>query len=222
MISVRRLVFEYPRSGYRLQVDSLDIPRDARVAIIGPSGAGKTTLLNLLTGILPADEGDIRVEDTRLSDLADAARRDFRLSRVGFVFQDFALVDYLTVLDNIVHPYRIGRALRLDRETLANGRDLATALGLGEKLRRYPAQLSHGERQRCAIGRALIAKPQIIAADEPTGNLDPENKAHIFGLLFKQAQAFGAVLLAVTHDRDLLSDFDQVIELTAAGAVSVR
>lgn len=222
MISVSRLMFAYPRSNYRLQVESLDIPREAKVAIVGPSGAGKTTLLNLLTGILPVNDGDISVEGTRLSGLADAARRDFRLGHVGFVFQDFALVDYLTVLDNIVHPYRIGRALQFNRETLASGRELATSLGLGDKLRRYPAELSHGERQRCAIGRALIARPRIIAADEPTGNLDPENKAHIFSLLFKQAEAFRAVLLAVTHDRDLLTGFDQIIELSASGTVSIR
>ena len=139
-------------------------------------------------------------------------RRDFRIRNIGFVFQDFELLDYLNVLDNILHPYRITAALRLDRTVRERAEGLAERLGVGDKLKRRADDLSQGEKQRVAICRALLPGPRLILADEATGNLDPRNKARILELLFDSVAAHGATLLAVTHDHELLPRFDRVVD----------
>ena len=144
--------------------------------MIGPSGSGKTTLLNLVSGILTPEQGSVRCGDSEVSALGDAARRDFRITRIGFVFQDFELLDYLNVLDNVLHPYRITNALKLTREVRERAGDLLQQMGLGNKLMRGVERLSQGEKQRVAICRALLPSPQLVLADEATGNLDPRNK----------------------------------------------
>jgi putative ABC transport system ATP-binding protein len=212
MIGVRSLGFRYPGGGFRLSVPALEVESGEKVAVIGPSGSGKTTLLNLIAGIEVPERGEIRVDGERIDGLGDAARRDFRITRVGFVFQDFELLDYLSVLDNILHPYRITGALRLTREVRGRAADLARRLGIGDKLRRFAADLSQGEKQRAAICRALLPRPRLILADEATGNLDPENKSHILDLLFASVLREDATLLAVTHDHELLPRFDRVVD----------
>jgi len=142
----------------------------------------------------------------------DTARRDFRITSIGFVFQDFELLDYLSVFDNIVHPYRITGALKLDRKVRERARELAGKMGIGGYLERHPDDLSQGERQRAAICRALLPHPKLILADEATGNLDPENKERILDLLFAAVEEHGASLLAVTHDHELLPRFDRVVD----------
>ncbi|MDH3935267.1 MAG: ATP-binding cassette domain-containing protein, partial [Gammaproteobacteria bacterium] len=149
---------------------------------------------------------------TEVSALADAARRDFRISTIGFVFQDFELLDYLNVLDNILHPYRITQALHLTAAVRARAESLAGQLGIADKLRRGVEQLSQGEKQRVAICRALLPGPQLVLADEATGNLDPHNKGHILELLFEAVAMHEATLLAVTHDHELLPQFDRVVD----------
>ena len=121
---------------------------------------------------------------------------DFRITRIGFVFQDFELLDYLDVLDNILHPYRITRALKLGPEVRRRARALARELGIEHQLGRSVTHLSQGEKQRAAISRALLPGPRLILADEATGNLDPRNKGHILDLLFRSQEAQGASLLA--------------------------
>ncbi len=190
----------------------MHIASGEKVAVVGPSGSGKTTLLNLVAGIDVPQQGQINVCDTALHDLNDAIRRDFRISNIGFVFQSFELLDYLNVLDNILHSYRISRALKLNTEVRERAKDLAQQMGLGHMLHRRSDALSQGERQRAAICRALLPKPQLILADEATGNLDPENKRLILDLLFNAVDHQGATLLAVTHDHDLLPSFDRVID----------
>jgi putative ABC transport system ATP-binding protein len=182
------------------------------VAVIGPSGSGKTTLLNLVAGILVPEQGTVHCDGSDISALSDSARRDFRISRIGFVFQDFELLDYLNVLDNVLHPYRITRTLKLTREVRERAGDLLQQMGLGDKLDRGVERLSQGEKQRVAICRALLPSPQIVLADEATGNLDPRNKGHILDLLFEAVQAHGATLLAVTHDHELLPRFDRTVD----------
>jgi putative ABC transport system ATP-binding protein len=144
--------------------------------------------------------------------LTDAERRDFRITSIGFVFQDFELLDYLSVLDNILHPYRITGALVLDQTVRARAKTLAENMGIGDKLARFPDELSQGEKQRAAICRALLPQPTVILADEATGNLDPDNKKVILDLLFDSVNNHDATLLAVTHDHELLSRFDRVID----------
>jgi len=192
MINIRSLEFGYPNSDFRLSIPDFTVERSEKVAVIGPSGSGKTTLLNLIAGIY--------------------TRRDFRVTKIGFVFQDFELLDYLNVLDNVLHPYRITSALKLDSDVRARALALTQAMGIGDKLRRSPDELSQGEKQRAAICRALLPHPKLILADEATGNLDPDNKTLILDLLFQSVEDHNATLLAVTHDYELLKRFDRVID----------
>jgi putative ABC transport system ATP-binding protein len=212
VIHIRELHFAYPRSGFRLDIPSFQMRDGEKLAVIGPSGSGKTTLLNLVSGIVTPSSGELRVADTGMGALSDADRRDFRIRHIGFVFQDFELLDYLNVLDNILHPYRITGALRLDRTVRERARRLAEGLGVSDKLARHPDHLSQGEKQRVAICRALLPGPRLILADEATGNLDPRNKGRILDLLFESVDAHGATLLAVTHDHELLPRFDRVVD----------
>jgi len=212
MIQINALRFQYPGSPFRLHIPELNIRSGEKLAMIGPSGSGKTTVLNLISGILTPGEGSVRVGDFSVSQLSDRARRDFRISQIGFVFQDFGLIDYLHVADNIIHPYRITGALQLTPEVRTRAGNLASEMGIGDKLHRFPFELSHGEKQRAAICRALLPYPSVILADEATGNLDPVNKSHILDLLFDSVKAHGATLVAVTHDTELLSRFDRVVD----------
>ena len=212
MIIISDLDFRYPSGEFRLRIPEFQVAGSEKVAVVGPSGSGKTTLLNLIAGILISTTGIVKVENTTMNELADDRRRDFRISNVGFVFQDFELLDYLSVLDNILHPYRITKALSLNKTVRQRAVDTADALGIGDMLKRYPEDLSKGEKQRVAICRAILSKPKLILADEPTGNLDPDNKTKILDLLFHSVEEHKATLLAVTHDYELLKRFDRVID----------
>ena len=183
------------------------------MALIGSSGCGKTTLAHLIAGIHSPDRGEIHVAGKALHRLGDRPRRNFRISQVGFVFQEFALLDYLSVEENILLPYFINSSLRLTSERRMAALDLAKKLGLAAKLRRHPTQLSGGEKQRVAICRALATGPGLIIADEPTGNLDPENSAAVTALICDIAEQHGATLIMVTHDHSLLDRFDRTIDL---------
>ncbi len=212
MIEIEKLKFTYHRGSFHLSVPELLIPYGEKLAVIGPSGSGKTTLLNLVAGILTPQSGQITIGDTRVDKLADHQRRDFRISNIGFVFQDFELLDYLNVLDNILHPYRITSALKLNDEVRERARLLAEQMGIAQKLQSSAADLSQGEKQRAAICRALLPGPSLILADEATGNLDPRNKGRILDLLFESVDEHNATLLAVTHDHELLPRFDRVVD----------
>ena len=212
MITIRSLEFRYPGTDFCLRIPDFRLGTQEKVAVIGPSGSGKTTLLNLVAGILVPEEGTVQCDGSEVSALSDAARRDFRITRIGFVFQDFELLDYLNVLDNVLHPYRITRALRLTRAVRERAGDLLQQMGLGDKLGRGVGLLSQGEKQRVAICRALLPSPQLVLADEATGNLDPRNKGHILDLLFEAVEAHGSTLLAVTHDHELLPRFDRTVD----------
>ena len=211
MVRVEGLRFGYGAGGFRLHVPSFVLEDRERVAIVGPSGSGKTTLLNLIAGILAPEAGTIDVAGTQVHDLNETGRRRFRASQIGF-FQDFALLDYLSARQNIYYPYRITPALKLDAEVRDRAQALANACGIGDKLDRHPAALSQGEQQRVAICRALVTQPKLIISDEATGNLDPDSKARILNLLFEQASAAGAAVLAVTHDHELLPRFERVLD----------
>jgi putative ABC transport system ATP-binding protein len=213
MIALTDVEFAYPRSPFRLHIPTLSVPAGAHVALIGPSGAGKTTLSYLVAGILRPQHGSVQVDGVTLSGLSDAARRDFRIARIGFVFQEFELLEYLNVRDNILLPYRINRTLALTPEVRARADTLAASLGLGDKLRRLPQRLSQGERQRVAICRALVTQPRLLIADEPTGNLDPATARSILELLLAEARARDATLWMVTHNHDLLDRFDTVHDI---------
>ncbi len=212
MIGIEALTFAYPGGGFRLDVPRLGVATGEKVAVIGPSGTGKTTLLNLIAGIAVPGSGTIRLGDREMTGRSDADRRRLRSAEIGFVFQDFALLDYLTARENILYPYRIAPGAPLDRATRWRAERLAEGCGLEGKLGRRPGALSMGEQQRVALCRALVREPGLILADEATGNLDPDSKTAILDLLFARVSERGATLLAVTHDHDLLPRFDRVVD----------
>ena len=212
MIGIENLKFKYPIGNFHLDITEFSVEKGEKVAVIGPSGSGKTTLLNLISGILPISIGSIYVGKSQVDELKDDQRRDFRIRNIGFVFQEFELLDYLNVLDNILHPYRITSALTLDNSVKERATVLADSMGIGDKLKRSSNNLSHGEKQRAAICRALLPRPKLILADEATGNLDPENKNRILDLLFGAVDEHQATLLAVTHDHELLKKFDRIVD----------
>ncbi len=215
LISVADLQFRYPRGAFELRVPDLEIGSGERVAFTGPSGCGKTTLAHLIAGIHAPDDGSIRVDGESVHEFSESARRAFRIAKIGFIFQEFELLDYLRTEENIHLPFLLNSTLTLDQSARVRARELAESLGLGEKLRRLPRQLSQGEKQRVAICRALVNDPQIIIADEPTGNLDFENAAAVMDIIAGEAARRSATFLMITHDRGLLDRFDRVIDVTA-------
>lgn len=212
MISIDGLRFEYPRSRFVLEIESLRIDPGEKVAFVGPSGSGKTTLLNLIAGIASPRAGKITVDDRSLNEMSDGQRRDFRASQIGLVFQQFELLPYLRTRDNIRLPFLINQALSWSDETTDRLRTLASATGILDKLSRFPRQLSQGEQQRVAIARALINRPRLVLADEPTGNLDSANKQLVLQLLFDQLTSVQGTLVVVTHDVGILEGFDRVVD----------
>jgi putative ABC transport system ATP-binding protein len=217
MIELRNVRFQYLSGGFDLAVPELRIESGTRAAAIGPSGSGKTTLLDLISGIQLPSSGEVHTAGVRVDGLPPAGRRAFRITRIGFVFQSFLLLDYLDVRQNILYPYRLHRDLRLDATVRERADSLAENLGIVSLLDRRPGELSQGERQRVAIARALVTSPELLLADEPTGNLDPHTKKQALDLLFSQCEARGTTLLMVTHDHALLERFGQVIDVTEWG-----
>lgn len=196
------------RPGFGLAIDRFVLAAGESLALVGPSGSGKTTLLDLATGIRAPQSGRVRAGEIDLTAVGDAARRRWRLRAVGFVFQEFELLEHLTALENVLLPARLaGGGGREDRD---RARTLAGRTGIEPLLGRRPARLSHGERQRVAICRALIADPPLLVADEPTGSLDPATAGAITELLLEEVRGRRRALLVVTHDHALLDRFDRV------------
>ena len=212
MIQVRNLKFQYPRSTFELNIPELQIGDGEKVAVIGPSGSGKTTLLNILSGIIVVETGQVEFNGHQINTMSDRELRNLRIKQIGFVFQDFKLLEYLNVYDNILLPYRINSSMAGVSGRGNKAKELCKHLGVGDKLSKYPKHLSHGEKQRIAISRALINDPSLVLADEPTGNLDPENKTKILEILFKMSDANKSTLITVTHDHELLDGFDRIID----------
>ena len=212
MIAIEDLRFRYSEGEFALHVPELSVEQGEKVAVIGPSGSGKTTLLNLIAGIRTPQSGKVETQGTDVGALDDAARRDFRIRQIGLVFQEFELLEYLNVLDNILLPFRINRSLDLDKAVRDRAKALAVEVGIGGYLNRYVDHLSQGERQRVSVCRALLAEPPLILADEPTGNLDPTNKGKVLDILFDYVDRNDATLVTVTHDHDLLPRFERVID----------
>ncbi|MEI2387283.1 ABC transporter ATP-binding protein [Breoghania sp. JC706] len=177
----------------------LDIARGHSVGIIGPSGSGKSTLLMVMAGLERADSGTVRVADTELTGLSEDELARFRGQHVGIVFQSFHLIPNMTALENVAVPLELAGESR----AFERARDELAAVGLRDRATHYPAQLSGGEQQRVAMARALVTEPEILIADEPTGNLDETTGANIIDLMFAAQQRRGTTLVLVTHDRSL-------------------
>ncbi|MCZ6561252.1 MAG: ABC transporter ATP-binding protein [Gammaproteobacteria bacterium] len=195
-----------------MHIPRLDILAGECVAIVGPSGSGKTTLLNLMAGTFVPRSGEIIVAGQRLDDMTEAARRRFRIDRVGQVFQAFELLEYLSVSENILLPRLIDPQGRNNSDAQQRIQSLLASVGLQDKANKRPAELSHGERQRVAVCRAMFNRPHLLLADEPTGNLDQANKQKVVELLIRQAREHDSMLLMVTHDHSMLDAFERVID----------
>lgn len=197
-------------SGQVLAVDGLSLSLDAGdfVAVQGPSGCGKSTLLLLAGGLLAPESGSVQIAGDDPYALTADARSKFRAENIGFVFQQFHLVPYLSVLDNVLAPSIATGAAGSDQRA----RELIDRFGLSHRLEHTPGEISSGERQRAALARALLNEPKVLLADEPTGNLDTENATEVLKHLREFASAGGAVLL-VTHDAQAAAAADRVIHL---------
>ncbi len=215
-IDLRRLRFRYGGGPWVLDIPELTLERGERAFLFGPSGSGKTTLLGVLAGVLEANEGEVTVLGEDLTSLSSAQRDAFRAQHIGYVFQMFNLIPYLSVLDNIALPARMdpARRARLDgtgvKETAAL---LADHLQIGDLLKKPVTELSVGQQQRVAACRALIGAPELIVADEPTSSLDFDRREAFLELLFQECERAGATLVFVSHDRTLEGMFSRRISL---------
>ena len=204
VIEIQDLIFRYPtvskEDTFTLRLDSWSLGENEKAVLHGPSGCGKSTLLNLISGALEHQEGTLNVLGVSRLGVTESQRRAHRISNIGFIFQDFPLVDYLTVLENVLLPYRINPILSLRDETRSRAIDLLQKLGLKGKYKRKPKELSQGERQRVAVARAMITNPKLILADEPTAGLDPARSDSVMTLLEDMVVESKCSLLVVTHD----------------------
>lgn len=190
---------------------SLTVNAGEFVAVMGPSGSGKTTLLNCISCYIPADSGNILLDGRELAGLREAELAAVRNRQLGFVFQDFLLLDGLTVMENILLPAIIGGAM--SQKVQARAEQLCQVFGIGAIQNKYPAEISGGEKQRTAVARALINHPLLILADEPTGNLDSRSSLAVIRSFEQAKQMLGATIFMVTHDSFAASFCDRVILL---------
>jgi len=219
VVSLRNLRFAWHR-GPMLNVGSLAVKRGEHVFIQGPSGSGKSTLLGLIGGVLQPSAGEVEVLGQQLNALSGWRRDAFRAAHVGFVFQMFNLLPYLSVVNNVLLPARFSRERRA--RALARGASLReealrllAALGLNDAvlLSRRVTDLSVGQQQRVAVARALLGSPELIVADEPTSSLDADRKEAFLSLLFKECAQAGATVLFVSHDSSLARYFDRTLHM---------
>jgi putative ABC transport system ATP-binding protein len=194
---------------------SFAIEAGERIAIVGESGAGKSTLLALLAGLDEPSSGEVWLNGAELTALDEDGRAGLRNREVGFVFQSFHLLPALTAVENVMLPLELSGT----PNAATRARQALTDVGLEQRLRHYPRQLSGGEKQRVAIARAFVAGPSLLFADEPTGNLDNKTGARILNLLFDMNSAKGTTLVLVTHDLDAARRCDRLIELESGRLV---
>jgi putative ABC transport system ATP-binding protein len=218
VLAVSALTKSLPGGRVLFEELGLIVRRGEHVAVRGESGAGKSTLLNIVAGLDSADSGEIQVSGERLSGLAEASRTRLRRDRIGFVFQAFHVLPHLDLERNVAFPLVLQRTPR--REALLRAGEMLAAVGLGDRRRSYPKELSGGELQRVAIARALVHEPDLILADEPTGNLDPETAAQVIALLSASVRERQAAMLLVTHSPVAAAAADRRLLLTRSGLVS--
>lgn len=219
LLEIRNLRKSYPdpEGGVStvLEVGTFDLEARQQVALSGASGSGKTTFLHLIAGIVAPDSGSIRLEGVDVGRLSEAARDRLRASKIGYIFQTFNLLQGYTCLENVLMGMSFGPGADRGR-----AEELLRRVGLGGRLRHYPRQLSTGQQQRVAVARALANRPQLVLADEPTGNLDHRSAREALQLIREGCRDNGAALLLVSHDREVLAAFEDrrdLLELNRAG-----
>jgi putative ABC transport system ATP-binding protein len=200
IIQIRELSKTYDVGRPALAALNLDVRAGEALAVLGPSGSGKSTLLNMIAGLDKPSEGSVTVDGTRVDELSETALAKYRRERIGMVFQFFNLLDDLTVIDNVLLPAQLAGMPR--SEAASRAADLLRHLGIDRHARTFPGRLSGGERQRVGVARALMNRPPLLLADEPTGALDSASAADVRELLTELNQA-GQTILLVTHDTAL-------------------
>ena len=216
------LVKEFVQGGATLQVlrgASIQVKSGERIAIVGASGSGKTTLLQLLGGLDLPTRGTVQIAGSAMNELNDTQRGLLRNHAVGFVYQFHHLLPEFTALENVAMPLLVRRMGPADAKRQAA--ELLARVGLAQRLEHRPSQLSGGERQRAAVARALVTRPKLVLADEPTGNLDGKNAAQVFELMLELNRELGTSLVIVTHDERLAARLDRVLTL-ADGILAER
>jgi lipoprotein-releasing system ATP-binding protein len=201
LVQVSELVKNYESPGETLHIlrgISFEVIRGTSVAVTGQSGSGKSTLLNILGGLDRCNSGSVLIGGVEIAGLSESSLSSYRRNRVGFIFQFHYLLKDFTALENVMIPAYIAGVKKKD--AFEKARVLLSDVKLDDRLRHFPSQLSGGERQRVAVARALVNDPDIILADEPTGNLDPDNSAVVAELLYAAAEKWGKTLMVVTHD----------------------
>lgn len=226
IIDLQNLRFAWPKQAVLLDIDVFRLEPGQSLFLKGPSGSGKTTLLGLLGGVHLPQSGSIRLLGHDLSTLSASARDRFRVDHSGFIFQQFNLLPFLSVLDNVLLPCQFSklrkqRAIQRHGSILTAAQTLLTHLGLAPELHQQLAgELSIGQQQRVAAARALIGQPKLVIADEPTSALDADSREAFLQLLFAECKAAGASLLFVSHDQSLAKLFDRSIDLNQLNRAS--
>src|SRR5687768_16432952 len=219
ILQLQNVTKTYQSAGRTLTVlDTINfsVTSGATLSIVGPSGSGKTTLLGLCAGLDRASSGSVILNNVKLDTLNEDQRAQVRNQYVGFIFQNFQLLPTLTALENVMVPME----LRGEKHIRARALDLLDKVGLSNRGHHYPAQLSGGEQQRVSLARAFSNKPQLLFADEPTGNLDAETSEKIIELIFNLNKEAGTTLILVTHDFDLANKTGRIIKLKGGKVVS--
>jgi putative ABC transport system ATP-binding protein len=224
VIEVRNLEFAWQRKlGNVLSISSFDLARGERCFLRGPSGTGKTTLLSLLGGVVVPDAGTVTINGTELGKMSGPKRDRFRADQIGYIFQMFNLIPYLSPVQNVLLPCRFSavRKQRIGGPPDVEAARLLTQLGLDQSLinRRTAAALSVGQQQRVAAARALIGNPALVIADEPTSSLDSDARSAFIELLFDECRRNGTSVLFVSHDQSLASHFDRSVDLAEINRV---
>ncbi len=207
--------YEGARSRSVLRDVDLQIGAGEYIAVMGESGIGKSTLLNLIAGLDAPDAGSIRFDGVDYAGMSDDALTGLRRARMGFVFQAFHILPYLTLEQNVALPLILNRVA--EDEAAARAREMLQAVGIEGRAASMPRELSGGEMQRVAIARALVHRPGLLLADEPTGNLDPESAAQVLALLREQVKTRNAACILVTHSQAAAATADRIVILTAQG-----
>ena len=214
VLECRNVVREFNEGASKLQVlrgVNLAVQPAERVAIIGASGSGKTTLLQIMGGLDEPSEGGVLINGAAMHGATESAKGELRNRYVGFVYQFHHLLPEFTAEENVAMPLLIRRDAKA--AALEAARELLGRVGLGERLTHKPGELSGGERQRAAVARALITRPQLVLADEPTGNLDSGNGEHVLGLMLELNEELRTSLVIVTHDHSIAARMDRVVVL---------
>ena len=213
MLEIRNLKKSYAEPGGNklliLDIPQLDIGQAEQVVLRGESGGGKTTLLHIISGIVSADSGSIRLDGTELTQFSESRRDRIRADKMGYVFQTFNLLPAFTALENV----RLGMTFARKKINSERGKELLNKVGLSDRMHYLPSQLSVGQQQRVAVARALANKPRLLLADEPTANVDPANQQRIIDLIKDVCREESVAILMVTHSDEIANQFGRVERL---------